>query len=44
MAKNPKRTDIAKEYINNYHDEICQNITNFWDIYNSNMGVKFIIK
>ena len=39
MAKDPKRTDIVKEYLNVVHETIATSITNFWDIYHTNMGV-----
>jgi len=40
LAKDPKRTDIIKEYIDYFHEKICQELTLFWDSYYDTMGVK----
>lgn len=42
LAKDPKRTDIIKEYIDYYHEKICFELTSFWDIYYDTMGVKLL--
>ena len=39
LAKEPKRTDIIKEYIDYYHEKVCDELTKFWDIYHDEMGV-----
>lgn len=39
LAKEPKRTDIIKEYIDYYHEKICFELTSFWDQYYDTMGV-----
>lgn len=39
LAKDPKRTDIIKEYINQLHEIICNRLTKFWDYYYESMGV-----
>ena len=41
LAKEPKRTDIIKEYIDYYHEKVCDELTKFWDIYHDEMGVIF---
>lgn len=44
LAKEPKRMDIIKEYIEYYHEKICSELTLFWDLYYDTMGVLFIIQ
>lgn len=39
LAKEPKRTDIIKEYIDYYHERICLELTLFWDASQDTMGV-----
>lgn len=38
MAKEPKRTDIIKEYIEYFHEKICKDLTDFWDECHDTMG------
>lgn len=39
LVKEPKRTDIIKEYIDYYHERICVYLTQFWDEYYNIIGV-----
>ena len=38
MVKEPKRTDIIKEYIAYYHEYICSTLTEYWDKKHDNFG------
>ena len=34
-AKDPRRVDIIKEYLNYFYEKICQNLKNYWDRFNT---------
>ena len=38
-AKDPKRWDITKEYIDHFHEKICSEIKNFWEEKFEEIGV-----
>lgn len=44
LAKEQKRTDIIKEYIDYFHEQICSELTVFWEKYYNMMGNFYYLK
>ena len=36
-AKDPRRVDIIKEYLNHFYEKICSNLKSYWDKYNTSL-------